>query len=133
MRRRTIWPSPHCADTAITLRKAMQRALEKLGTEEVTADKLVEWTHHLHAKTLVILARADQLDDLQAAARLVGEARRNLELLGRIAGVLEGPKISIDARNQFAILGRLDEDALRALASGDVIEGESVEEHELVA
>ena len=42
--------------------------------------------------------------------------------------MLEGPKIAIDARRQFAVLGRLDEDALRALASGDVIEGEAVEE-----
>ena len=103
------------------LRKALARALEK-GQVEVDADRLISWTHTLHLRTLVILERAEQLDDLQAAPRLIQEARRNLELLGRLAGVLEGPKVSIDMRRQVAVLGKLDEGALRSLASGDVVE-----------
>ena len=87
----------------------------------------------MHAKTLVILARADQLDDLQAAARLVGKRGGTWSCSDGSPACWRGRRSAIDARNQFAILGRLDEDALRALASGDVIEGESVEEHELVA
>ena len=53
--------------------------------------------------------------------------------MARIVGVLEAPRINIDARKQFAILGKLDEGALRALASGDVIEGEAVEEVSAIA
>ena len=107
------------------LRKALARALEKTENFEVDGDKLIAWAHALQAKTLVILERAEQLDDLGNAARLIGEARRNLELIARVVGVLEAPIVNIDARRQVAVLGRLDEDALRALASGDVIDGQA--------
>lgn len=110
------------------LRKALARALEKSESFEVDADKLIGWAHNLQARTLMFIERADTLDDLGAAARLIGEARRNLELMARMRGVLEPPRISIDMRKQAAILGRLDEDVLRALASGDVFEGEAAEE-----
>ena len=109
------------------LRKAMTRALEKAAHEEVTADKLIQWTHQLHAKTLIILERAEVNDDLGNARGLIKEARENLVLLGRLAGVLEGPHVSIDMRRQYAVLGKLDESALRALASGDDVEAEAVE------
>ena len=45
--------------------------------------------------------------------------------------MLDGPTVNIDARRQVAILGRLDEDELRALASGDVVDAEVVEEDAL--
>ncbi len=76
-------------------------------------------------------AVADALDDLSNARGLIAEARKNIELLGRISGVLDGPTVNIDARRQVAILGRLDEDELRALASGDVVDAEVVEEDAL--
>ena len=122
------------ADTSVRrhrdhhLRRALRHALEKsVKYEGVDADRLVEWAYALQAKTLVLIERAEKANDLQAAARLVGEARKNRELMARIVGVLEGPKVSIDARQQLAIIGRLDEDALRALASGDVIDAEAIE------
>lgn len=117
--------------TRTHLRKALTKALEKQERFEVDADRLVEWTHALHTKTLLILERAEQLDDLKAAARLIGEARRNLELMGRIVGAIDAPRVSIDMRRQYAVLNGLDEHALRALASGDVIEGEAEEIAEL--
>ena len=108
------------------LHAALGHALEDERIE-VSADKLITWVHVLHARTLRMLAQAEHAADRNNGRGLIAEARKNLELLARIAGVLDPPTVHIDARRQVAILGRLDEDALRALASGDVIEGEAIE------
>ena len=56
------------------LSKALQRALEK-DAVEVSADRLVGWTHALHARTLLLLERAEQMGDLANARGLIREAR----------------------------------------------------------
>ena len=113
------------------LRRALARAIEQERTD-IDADRLITWTQTLHAKTLIVLERAEALDDLSNARGLIREARENLVLLGRLAGVLEGPRVSIDMRRHYAVLGKLDENTLRALASGDVVEAEAVEIEEAV-
>ncbi len=73
--------------TRTLLRKALAHALEKQERFEVNADRLIGWGQHLHARTLTLLERAETLDDLANARGLTAEARKNLELLGRFAGV----------------------------------------------
>lgn len=75
-------------------------------------------------ETLILLGKAEEADDLPSAARFIREARANLELLGRVAGILEpSTAIAIDTRRQFAFLSGLSEEDLRALARGDEIDG----------
>ena len=93
---------------------------------------MIDWTQTLHAKTLVILERAESLDDLGNARGLIAEPRKNLELLGRLAGVLDPTTVNVDARRQYAILARLGEPELRALATGAVIDADVVEEPPLI-
>jgi hypothetical protein len=96
---------------------------------EISADKLTDWTGSLHAKTMRLLARAEEMDDLANARGLIREARENLVLLGRLAGVIDGPTVHVDARRQVAVLGNLTEAELRRLAAGaDVIDAEPVAE-----
>lgn len=109
------------------LRRALKRTVEEARLD-LDVDSLVAWAHALQMKTLSILERAEQLDDLTNARGLIQEARRNLELLGRLSGVLEGPNVTIDMRRQVAVLARLDEHELRALARGEIVEGEATEE-----
>ena len=47
--------------------------------------------HDLQVRTLKLLDQAEQASDRPNAARLIGEARRNLELVGRLTGELDGP------------------------------------------
>ena len=86
---------------------------------EIDADKLAAWVLGLNDRVLVALAKTEQARDWQAFRGLVREARENVALLGRLAGVLDAPSaaLSIDARRQVAILGSLSEDELRALAA----------------
>jgi hypothetical protein len=103
------------------LRKALARAVEEERLD-VDVDRLTQWAHGLQAKTLSLLERAEALDDLGNARGLVREARENLTLLGRLAGVLDGATVHVDARRQLAVLANLSEDELRALAAGGMRE-----------
>ena len=58
---------------ATHLRKALARAREKHEIGEVDGDRIIGWSHELQGKTLVLLERAEKLDDLAAAARLMGK------------------------------------------------------------
>jgi hypothetical protein len=83
-------------------------------------DKLIGWVAWLKTRTIAFLDQAEGERDLTNGRGFIGEARRNLELLGRVAGFLEpNASVSIDARKQIAVLGALTEDELRALARGD--------------
>jgi transposase-like protein len=101
----------------------LSRALGKAVEEkrfEIDADKLTAWVAGLQTKTLQLLERAEQARDLTNARGFIGEARRNLELLGRVAGILEpNAAVAIDARRQIAVLSGLSEEELRSLARGD--------------
>jgi hypothetical protein len=77
---------------------------------------LVGWAADLHARALLLLGKAEAARDWQAARGFLAEARRNVELLGRMTGLLDGPAVSIDMRRQVAVLAKLDEEELRALA-----------------
>jgi transposase-like protein len=57
--------------------------------EEVArADTLLDQVNDLQAKTLAILQKAERAGDLRTAATAIGQARQNLELLGKLAGEL---------------------------------------------
>lgn len=100
------------------LTRALGKAVEAKRLD-ITAERLVDWGGSLQLKTLKLLARAEELDDLGNARGLIREARENLVLLGRLGGVLEGPTatITVDARRQVAVLGNLTEAELRRLAA----------------
>jgi hypothetical protein len=96
---------------------------------EIDAAKLTDWTGSLQLKTLRLLARAEELDALGDARGLIAEARRNIELLARLGGILDRPTVVVDQRRQLAVLGGLSDDELRRLAaSADVIEAAPVRE-----
>jgi hypothetical protein len=106
---------------------ALGRAIEEERID-VDADRLTAWAASLQRKTLTLLAKAEAAGDLTNARGFVAEARKNLELLGRVAGVLDAsPQVAIDARRQVAVLANLSEEELRALAAQAV---EAVEEAE---
>ena len=64
------------------------------------------------------------MGDLAAARGLIAEARKNLELLARLTGILEpNAAIHVDMRRQVAVLQNLSEAELRALARGDDVVG----------
>jgi hypothetical protein len=112
--------------------KCLTAALGKAVEEkrlEIDAAKLTDWTGSLQLKTLRLLARAEELDALGDARGLIAEARRNIELLARLGGILDRPTVVVDQRRQLAVLGGLSDDELRRLAaSADVIEAAPVRE-----
>ena len=92
--------------------------------EEIDADKLLDWLTGLHDKTLLGIARTEAKADWGAMRGFIREARANIELLARLAGILDpAPSTFIDARRQTAVLAALSEDELRALARA-AVEGE---------
>jgi len=96
---------------------ALGRAIEDERID-VDADRLTAWAASLQRKTLTLLGKAEAAGDLTNARGLVREARENLTLLGRVAGVLDAsPHVAIDMRRQVAVLARLSEEELRALAA----------------
>lgn len=76
---------------------ALARA--KDAAEVAHGDTLLEQVTGLQARTLAILTKAEKTGDLPTALRAIGEARRNLELLGKLAGELQehGDVIVINA------------------------------------
>lgn len=86
--------------------------------EEVDADRLRAWMLGLHEQTLLALTRTKLAEDWPAVRAFIAEGRKNLELIGRLVGVLEqGPAVHIDARKQTAVLAGVETDDLRALAT----------------
>jgi hypothetical protein len=74
------------------------------------------------------MIRARQNDDDAAHRAYMGELRKGIELQARLAAIIGGPVVQVDARKQVAVLANLSEDELRALArQGDVLEGASRE------
>ena len=62
----------------------------------VDADSVLAQVRALQQKTLEILAEADRTKDLHTATLAIGQARGNLELLGRLAGELrDSPQVNI--------------------------------------
>lgn len=96
--------------------------------EEIDADRLLSWLTGLHDKTLLGVVRTEQARDWAAMRGFIREARANIELLGRLAGVIDpAPSMYVDARRQTAVLASLSEEELRTLAhqavatKGDVV------------
>jgi hypothetical protein len=56
------------------------------------ADSLLDQVRGLQAKTLGILHKSEGAGDLRTAKAAIGQARQNLELLGRMAGELRTGK-----------------------------------------
>jgi hypothetical protein len=114
------------------LTKALGKAVQDERIE-VDAERLTGWMMGLQGKTIRLLARAETEGDLSNARGFIAEARKNVELLGRLRGALDGPTVHVDARRQIAVLGNMDESELRRLiatAEQDVIEGSAVRELE---
>ncbi len=100
------------------LSRALGKAVEERRLD-IDVDRLTGWVGNLQLRTLRLLERAEREGDLTNARALIGEARRNLELLGRVAGILDPQTaIHVDARRQLAVLSGLSEEELRALARG---------------
>jgi hypothetical protein len=68
------------------------------AAEVVRADSLLDQVRALQAKTLAILQKAEGAGDLRTATAAIGQARQNLDLLGRLAGELrtgEGTTVNV--------------------------------------
>jgi hypothetical protein len=64
--------------------------------EAARADDLLSQVRSLQARTLAILEAAEVSGENRTALAAIGEARRNLELLGRLAGELdERPVVNV--------------------------------------
>ena len=66
---------------------ALAKAQE--AQEVAEADNLLAQVRQLQTRTLSILDRAERASELRTALAAIGEARRNLELLGKLAGELQ--------------------------------------------
>jgi hypothetical protein len=86
--------------------------------EKITADRLTAWMVGLNEQTLGALARCQASRDWQGFARLLPEARKNLETIARLGGFLDAPVV-VDQRQQLAVLSGLTTDELRAIARGE--------------
>jgi hypothetical protein len=85
---------------------------------EVTAERLLAWLQGLQEQTLWGLLTARKEHDHPAVRGYVREGRENLELLARLAGLLDGgTTITIDARKQMQVIGSMSDEDLRALAA----------------
>jgi hypothetical protein len=91
---------------------------------------LVATTARLVDEALGLLEHAKNAGDRRTALQALREARDGLALLMRVAGLLapdNSVTVAVDARRQsIALLGKLTEDELRALARGAMDEHESV-------
>jgi hypothetical protein len=71
-------------------------ALAQKAPEAAQADELLRTMRALQSKTLSILLAAEKEGDLRTALAAIGQARANVELLGRLAGELENsPQIVV--------------------------------------
>jgi hypothetical protein len=93
----------------------LARALAR--REDVDAESLAAHVLGLYERTLVALAKAEAQRDWTAVRGLIREARENVVVVARLAGILDtSAHVSIDLRRQTAVLASLSEDELRALA-----------------
>ncbi len=83
--------------------------------QEVTqADSLLDQACNLQARTLTILEAAEASGEHRIALAAIGEARRNLELLGRTAGELdERPQVNLYLSSEWSNLRTLIVGALK--------------------
>jgi hypothetical protein len=83
--------------------------------QEVTqADNLLDQVRNLQARTLTILEAAEASGEYRTALAAIGEARRNLELLGRTAGELdERPQVNLYLSSEWSNLRTLIVGALK--------------------
>lgn len=63
--------------------------------EVAQADDLLVQVRRLQGVTLSILRQAYDAQDLRTALQAVGQARQNLELVGRIVGELEAERVQV--------------------------------------
>jgi hypothetical protein len=106
-----------------TLAKAQE------ARDTAQADDLLAQVRRLQVVTMDILAHAYQAQDLRTALQAVGQARGNLELLGRLAGELEAESVKVNVlvaspdwlRLRGAILGALDAYPEARLAVAEVL------------
>ena len=97
--------------------------------EVAQADDLLAQVRRLQVVTMNILAHAYQAQDLRTALQAVGQARGNLELLGRLAGELEAESVRVNVlvaspdwlRLRGAILSALDPFPEARLAIAEVL------------
>ena len=69
------------------------------------ADTLLDQLRTLQERTLEILRKAESAGDLRTATAAIGQARQNLELLGRMAGELrDGTTVNILVNPQWVTL-----------------------------
>jgi len=99
---RTIADQWSISKTALIRHKAdhlpAHLAAAHKAAEVVRADSLLDQVRALQAKTLAILQKAEGAGDLRTATAAIGQARQNLDLLGRLAGELktgEGTTVNV--------------------------------------
>ena len=64
-------------------------AAAREAADVARADSLLDQVRALQAKTMAILQKAESTGDLRTATAAIGQARQNLDLLGRLAGELK--------------------------------------------
>ena len=70
-------------------------AKAQAATDVAHADDLLGQVRDLQSRTLTILAAAEGAKDLKLALQAIGQARGNLELLGKLAGELQAPVVNV--------------------------------------
>jgi hypothetical protein len=93
--------------------------LDRLArSAELSADRVVSWVAGLVESAAFEYARCRQDGDRINAVRFLTEARHGAELLARVGGHLDSTvNVSVDARNQVAVLASMSEDELRSLVA----------------
>jgi hypothetical protein len=89
-------------------------AMAHEAKEVARADSLLDQVKDLQAKTLAILQKAEKTGDLRTAATAIGQARQNLELLGKLAGELR-PDTQVNVLVASAAWVQVRTQLLRAL------------------
>jgi hypothetical protein len=89
---RTIADQWSVSKTALIRHKAdhlpPHLATAREAAEVLRADSLLDQVRALQGRTLAILQKAEGAGDLRTATVAIGQARQNLDLLGRLAGEL---------------------------------------------
>jgi hypothetical protein len=82
--------------------------------EVAQADDLLDQIRNLQVRTLTILEAAEASGEYRTALAAIGEARRNIELLGRTAGELdERPQVNLCLSSEWSNLRTLVVGALK--------------------
>jgi hypothetical protein len=101
--------------------------------EDIDAERLKSYAVGLLEHAMFGVLRSRQEEDFAGQRAYLAEARKGVELLARLSGVIgDRAAVQIDARKQVAVLANLSEEDLRALARGDVIDGAARELPEAV-